>query len=73
MFDGGETGMSVPDSVCSQRSVSVGRDPTDLDPQHAAAIAAHYMGHALGLSHDDNSKDKLLSIFICFPFLMISH
>ncbi|XP_023932005.1 disintegrin and metalloproteinase domain-containing protein unc-71-like isoform X2 [Lingula anatina] len=55
-FEHGMAGMAVPDSVCTARAVGVNHNP-DFEQQHqVASTVAHMIGHNLGLSHDDNSR-----------------
>lgn len=48
----GEMGVSIPDSICSARAVSVAQDSSVFEPFVAAASMAHMLGHNLGMEHD---------------------
>ena len=44
--------MAVPDSICTNRAVSVSEVGLLVDPQQAASTMAHMIGHTLGLTHE---------------------
>ncbi|ELU17803.1 hypothetical protein CAPTEDRAFT_221935 [Capitella teleta] len=46
-------GMSIPDSICTERAVAVTRDPAPfLDPLQLASGLLHMLSHSLGLQHE---------------------
>lgn len=51
-FEMNEMGMSIPDSICSARAVSVAQESGVFEPFVAAAAMAHMLGHNLGMEHD---------------------
>ena len=66
-FDHNEAGMAIPDSVCSQRAVSVSQDPDLFDPQQGAVVAAHMIGHTLGMHHDTRKQQGTFIYYIIVP------
>ena len=55
-FSGSESGISVPDTVCSQKSVGISVDLNVYEPHLLAGSMAHMIGHNIGMSHDDGRK-----------------
>lgn len=53
-FDNNEVGMSIPDSICSSRAVSVSQEANIFEPFIAASTIAHMLGHNLGMEHDQS-------------------
>lgn len=66
-FSGGESGVAVPETVCSQRSVGISVDLNTYEPHLLAGTMAHMIGHNIGMSHDDGSKYYKV---LCFVFDM---
>ncbi|KMQ97432.1 adam 11 [Lasius niger] len=56
-FSGGESGVAVPSTVCSQRSVGISVDLNTYEPHLLAGTMAHMIGHNIGMSHDDGRND----------------
>ncbi|XP_018367341.1 PREDICTED: uncharacterized protein LOC108763910 isoform X7 [Trachymyrmex cornetzi] len=56
-FSGGESGVAVPETVCSQRSVGISVDLNTYEPHLLAGTMAHMIGHNIGMSHDDGRND----------------
>ena len=54
-FSGGESGVAVLATVCSQRSVGISVDLNTYEPHLLAGTMAHMIGHNIGMSHDDGS------------------
>lgn len=52
----GSLGMSIPDSVCTERAVGVSQIPSYTEPQKLATVLSHMVGHNLGLKHDEDGK-----------------
>ncbi|KAK0079676.1 hypothetical protein PV326_008608, partial [Microctonus aethiopoides] len=52
-FHGGESGMAVPETVCSPRSVGISVDLNTYEPHLLAGTMAHMIGHNIGMRHDD--------------------
>lgn len=48
----GKIGMSIPDSMCSDRAVSISQIYSIQDLLQAAVGVAHMLGHVLGVEHD---------------------
>lgn len=64
-FSGGESGVAVPSTVCSPRSVGISVDLNTYEPHLLAGTMAHMIGHNIGMSHDDGSQYIMhLSILI---------
>lgn len=48
MFPGGESGISVPDTMCTPKSVGISVDYNTYEPHILAATMAHMIGHNIG-------------------------
>lgn len=56
MFKGGEAGMSVPETVCTDKSVGISVDVNAYELHLLAGTMAHMIGHNIGMGHDGGSK-----------------
>ncbi|XP_032686747.1 disintegrin and metalloproteinase domain-containing protein 12 isoform X5 [Odontomachus brunneus] len=56
-FLGGESGVAIPATVCSQKSVGISVDLNTYEPHLLAGTMAHMIGHNIGMSHDDGKND----------------
>ncbi|XP_014786167.1 disintegrin and metalloproteinase domain-containing protein unc-71 isoform X2 [Octopus bimaculoides] len=59
------SGMSIPDSLCTDRAVGVSRSDRPFEPQQAASVLAHMIGHNLGIKHDEDSGCSCKDQFGC--------
>ena len=65
-FSMGDTGMSVPDSICTSRAAGISVDINIYEPHVTASTMAHMIGHNMGMNHDDNRESLFFSSsFLC--------
>jgi hypothetical protein len=57
MFVGGEAGISIPETVCTARSIGISVDVNTYEPHLLAGTMAHMIGHNIGMDHDDNRDE----------------
>mgnify|MGYP001792642450 len=56
-FEDGSSGLSIPDSICTDRALSVISVQSLLSNQEKlASTIAHMIGHNIGLEHDTQGK-----------------
>ncbi|XP_045138009.1 disintegrin and metalloproteinase domain-containing protein 23-like isoform X4 [Portunus trituberculatus] len=56
-FEGGESGMSVPNSVCTSKAAGISVDLNVYEPHLAASTMTHQIGHNIYMSHDDGKQN----------------
>lgn len=57
-FEFNEIGMSIPDSICSSKAVSVSQEANINEPFITASSMAHMLGHNLGMEHDEQAPQR---------------
>lgn len=68
-FAGGASGMAIPDSICTDRSIGISVDINPYEPHLVAAIMAHMIGHNIGMGHDNG---RTLSFGCCCLFRFLN-
>ncbi|XP_039747129.1 disintegrin and metalloproteinase domain-containing protein 11 isoform X3 [Pararge aegeria] len=56
-FPGDQAGISVPNTMCTPKSVGISVDSNPYEPHLLAGTMAHMIGHNIGMGHDDGREN----------------